>query len=117
MKKQPSTVESNPAQPKGQFVPAIAEASSPQPVKSLQDEWLEAFETDFWRDYPRKICKFMARKAFLRIKPWNQETCDAIFAGLDRWVNHWRDNEIDRQFIPYPATWLNQHRWEDEPDA
>jgi hypothetical protein len=83
----------------------------------LQEEWLEAFETDFWNDYPRKIGKFMARKAFLSVKPWNQATCDAIFEGLDRWVNHWRDNEIERKFIPYPATWINQHRWEDEPDA
>ena len=23
--------------------------------------------------------------------------------------------EKDREFIPHPATWLNQHRWEDVP--
>ena len=32
-------------------------------------------------------------------------------AGLSKWMASW----TDRQFIPYPATWLNQRRWEDEP--
>jgi len=26
--------------------------------------------------------------------------------------NEWTENK--GQFIPYPSTWLNQHRWEDE---
>ena len=84
-------------------------------VKDAQSEWLEAFD-DFWNDYPRKVGKFMARKSFMRIKPWSQEQCDEIFAGLDRWNKYWRDHETEPEFIPYPATWLNQHRWEDLAD-
>lgn len=84
-------------------------------VKSRQTEWLEAFESDFWRLYPRKVGKHPARLSWNRIKPWNQETCDQIFAGLDRWLKFWLENATDPRYIPYPATWLNQRRWEDEP--
>ena len=88
--------------------------SGQEPVKSERDEWLEAFD-EFWAEYPRKVGKFVARKSFLRIKPWSQDQCDEVFAGLERWCKYWQDNDIAPQYIPYPATWLNQHRWEDEP--
>lgn len=78
-----------------------------------QDGWLEAFDADFWPSYPRKLGKFAARKAFQRIKPHDQATLDAICQGLDKWIAYWREHETDEQFIPYPATWLNQRRWED----
>ena len=83
--------------------------------KTARDEWLEAFEQDFWAEYPRKVGKFMARKAWIKVEPWDQETCDEIFSGLSRWLAYWRSRGTEPDFIPYPATWLNQHRWEDEP--
>ena len=85
-------------------------------VKSEADEWLEAFESDFWAEYPRTrgVSKLMARRAWMRIKPRDQETCDAIFDGLKRWVRFWEDRATEEQFIPHPVTWLNQRRWEDE---
>lgn len=109
-------IESNPAQHNCQFVSAEPTLSSPPNVKSLKEEWQEAFD-DFWRDYPRKVGKPMALKGFMRIKPWSQESCDQIFAGLDRWNAYWQEAETDKSFIPYPATWLNQQRWEDDPNA
>ena len=86
-----------------------------EPKKTTKEEWLEAFETDFWNDYPRKVGKFVARKSWMKIRPWTQEVCDEIFAGLARWNRHWEESDQEMEFIPYPATWLNQHRWEDEP--
>lgn len=75
---------------------------------------LQAFETVFWPAYPRKIGKFEARKAWarLRLKDEDQDSLDAIMAGLARYIaDEW---EPDRpRFIPHAATWLNQHRWED----
>ena len=35
-----------------------------------------------------------------------------MLAALDRVKPTWDD----AQFIPHPATWLNQERWDDEPD-
>ncbi len=68
----------------------------------------------FWLAYPKKIGKGMAEKAWNKInKP--VETCNLILQALvwqkqsEQWT---KDNG---QFIPYPATYLNQRRWEDEP--
>lgn len=67
----------------------------------------------FWAAYPRKVGKGAAERSFERIRP------DA--ALLDRML---RAIETQRQsdtwlrgYIPNPVTWLNQRRWEDEPDG
>ncbi len=67
----------------------------------------------FWAAYPRKVGKGAAERSFERVHP------DA--ALLDRML---RAIETQRQsdtwlrgYIPNPATWLNQRRWEDEPDG
>lgn len=67
----------------------------------------------FWAAYPRKVGKGAAERSFERVHP------DATL--LDRML---RAIETQRQsdtwlrgYIPNPATWLNQRRWEDEPDG
>lgn len=68
----------------------------------------------FWRAYPRRVGKGEARKAWMRLTP-SHELVQQMLATLawqvktDQWV---RD---DGQYIPHPATWLRQERWEDEP--
>ena len=64
---------------------------------------------DFWAAYPRKVGKGAARAAFDRARK-RGATVAEIASGLCRQV--WPK---DRQFIPHPATWLNQGRWQDEP--
>lgn len=106
------------AKPKGRVFPldrVVKSSSRKETVKSEQSEWEEAF-AEFWKEYPRRTCRFDARKSFLRIKPCNQETCDDIFAGLDRWNAYWLEHGTDKRYMPHPATWLNQHRWEDDPE-
>lgn len=65
---------------------------------------------EFWDRYPRKKAKPAAEKAWRaaikRARP------DVILDGLSRYPFR-RD---DPQFVPYPATWLNQDRWADAPD-
>lgn len=66
------------------------------------------FENWFWKPYPRKVGKDAARKAWAQaVKRAPPETIIAALAGY-RWPD-------DPQFIPHPATWLNQGRWSDEP--
>ncbi len=77
--------------------------------KDPAQQYAPVFEA-FWREYPRKIGKGSAYKAWGKLKPpleiclstlkWQKKT--------DQWL---RDNG---QYIPHPATWLNQRRWEDE---
>lgn len=80
-----------------------------------KSEWLEAFTADFYPGYPRKVKPDAARRAWLAVKPWNQETCDMIFAGLERWKVHWREHETEAQYIPHPASFLNSGQWKERP--
>ena len=65
----------------------------------------------FWDVYPRKESKLNAKKAFDKIKP-DRDLVDTMIQSVQRWKmsKQWQDS----QFIPYPASWLNQRRWEDE---
>jgi hypothetical protein len=63
---------------------------------------------EFWAAYPRRQAKQDAVKAWSKIAPHEVE---AILAGVERQrdCEQWR-----RGFVPLPATFLNNRRWEDE---
>lgn len=65
----------------------------------------------FWDLYPCKKSKGGAAKVFSKIKPAEYQ---AIRAGLTAAIasSEWKKN--GGQFIPHPATWLNNRGWEDE---
>jgi hypothetical protein len=78
-------------------------------VEDSQEERFDAF----WSAYPRKIGKEAARKAWRRIKP-TEDHQRKIIAAIEKAKNcsQWqKDNGL---YIPNPATWLNQGRWDDE---
>ena len=67
----------------------------------------------FWKEYPRKQGKKDALKAWLKIKP-DEALAERIISALKlqkQGAGWQRDNG---KFVPYPATWLNGERWEDE---
>ena len=76
---------------------------------SAEDD--RAFEK-FWLVYPRHEGKQAARKAFDRLK-----VDDAMLGVMVNAITRQRgsDQWSDPRYIPYPATWLNGRRWEDEP--
>jgi hypothetical protein len=64
----------------------------------------------FWQAYPKKIGKQDAEKAFRNVKVPIETLLDAI--EKQKYSNQWtKDNG---QYIPNPATWLRQGRWDDE---
>lgn len=67
---------------------------------------------EFWKAYPKKVGKEAARKAWVKAK--GKPSVLEIIAALDKQKNseQWKRNS--GQFIPNPATWLNQGRWADE---
>ena len=68
----------------------------------------------FWQSYPRKVDKRKAQKAFEKLKV-TESLLDKMLVQLERAKKTKQWNDI--QYIPYPATWLNGKRWEDEiPD-
>lgn len=74
------------------------------------DAVFDAFN-EFWTNYPRKVGKASARKAFakavLRCDPNIIITAAAALAD--------DPNLPETKFIPHPATWLNRDGWDDEP--
>jgi hypothetical protein len=68
------------------------------------------FET-FWNSYPRKEGKGKAWESWRK----NNPPLEQVLKTLEKYERseQWKDS----QFIPMPATWLNQWRWEDEPEA
>lgn len=67
---------------------------------------------DFWLLYPRRVAKKDALKAWGRMKP--AQRMQAIVACA-AWRRVWANKDLD--YLPYPATWLNGERWEDELPA
>lgn len=75
---------------------------------------LPAGFAEFWAVYPRKVAKQNA------VKAWNKagaaeskELADTIIADVKRRAGgEWLGGDV--RFVPHPATYLNQHRWEDE---
>ena len=72
----------------------------------------ERFER-FWSSYPRKQSKATARKAFEKINP-SEELLGEMISAVEKASRSHQWTKDDGQFIPMPATWLNQKRWEDE---
>lgn len=64
----------------------------------------------FWSAYPLKVGKQAALRSFKRVKVPVDVLIEAVEAQQksEQWT---RDNG---RFIPHPATWLNQGRWEDD---
>lgn len=68
----------------------------------------------FWKIYPKRVGKISALRAWRKI-PGVKEHALEILDGVEKWKlsQQWQD----QQFIPYPATFLNDRRWEAEVPA
>jgi len=72
--------------------------------------------TEWWALYPRKVAKGAALKAYgAAVKAGHLPA--TLKDGVSRSVTWWRVGGIEPQFIPHPATWLRQERWNDEAPA
>lgn len=68
---------------------------------------------EFWEAYPRKTQKKMAFEKWCRVNP-DSELHQKILAAVAKHAKSPQWTKDDGQFIPHPATWLNQERWNDE---
>lgn len=90
-------------------------AEAPRQPALFQDaEYPEDF-LRFWDAYPKKLGKGAAFKAWKKVKP-NKITLDIMLQAISvqRRSEQWLKDR--GQYIPHPATWLNQTRWEDVPE-
>jgi len=87
------------------------DALDPDPLTKAQPSVVptSGFEV-FWRAYPRKVGKDAAKKVWQQRKPDLQTVLDALAwqTSSDAWTKD------GGSFIPHPATYLRQGRWQDE---
>ena len=70
----------------------------------------------FWQEYPRKVGKQAALKAWQKLKP-DENTLTEIMRGLDIAIRYWKARCTEMQYIPHASTWLSGARWNDNLDA
>ena len=85
----------------------------PSPTAQSTDKGNDASFSTFWNAYPRKVGKGAAQKAFSKIKV----PLTVLLSALEQQKQSDQWKRDGGRYIPYPATWLNQKRWEDEPPA
>lgn len=68
---------------------------------------------DFYNQYPRKMARKDAERAWNRLTPIQQAEC---LEAMPNYLKYWKIKETAKDFIPYPATFLNQERWTDDID-
>ncbi len=81
--------------------------------KTAESEALNKSFDLFWEKYPRKTAKQQALSAWRKLKP-DEKLVERIIAAIDKHKRSTQWTQDNGQFVPYPATWLNGRRWEDE---
>lgn len=95
----------------------VEKTTKPPPrtvVDTRLNPYSESFE-EFWALYPRKAAKGYAWECWQRIGTTRTATVKEIMDGLQAQVSA-KHFSAERRLIPMPSTWLNQRRWEDEPE-
>ena len=84
-------------------------SSTSSSIAHSSDIYTSSFNK-FWEIYPRKVGKKKAMEVWKRIKI-DDELLTRILESLEKQIKtqQW-DN---KKFIPHPATWLRQDRWDD----
>lgn len=68
----------------------------------------------FWNAYPNRVGKGAAFKIWQRLKPSRELQSKISRAiAIQSLSREWSEDR--GKYIPHPATWLNQSRWDDEP--
>lgn len=89
----------------------IGTQSKVKEIKENKNTYTADF-LSFWEAYPRKEAKQMAFKAWQKAK--DRPPITDILAKIEkqRQTDQWKKD--GGQFIPMPATYINQSRWDDE---
>jgi hypothetical protein len=69
----------------------------------------------FWTIYPRKVAKGAAWRAWSAVK--ERPCLDTLTASVRSQAVSVQWTKDNGQFIPHPATWINQRRWEDDANG
>jgi hypothetical protein len=83
---------------------------------------------EFWAAYPRRVGKALCRAKFNKITGSGlrvtiegetftlQDDADDIIKSAKAFTQRGINGDAEQKYIPHPATWLNQGRYEDIED-
>ena len=89
-----------------------SEGRDSPPVGADEDQVGADFER-FWRQYPKRVAKAAALKAYRAVINKKLATPDEILAGVMRYAAE-REGQ-DPKYTKHAATWLHGECWADEP--
>ena len=88
--------------------------TNPNPTHARAREEAQDDRFDiFWNEYPRRVSRKDAVKAWKKLKP-DGDLFEVIMENLRKQKNSDDWKRDDGQYIPYASKWLNGRRWEDE---
>ncbi|WP_222184766.1 YdaU family protein [Geminicoccus harenae] len=103
----PATEEQTAPYPK----PNTKTKESPPTVPLPGDERvLPEFEV-WWQAHPRKIGRRATLEAYQRARA--EAETDGLLAAVKAAAAAWKAEDTQDRFIPHPANWLEQRRWQD----
>jgi hypothetical protein len=97
----------NPSTPLASSSNRSSNSIEPKHMSDKSNHYADDF-LDFWATYPKKTGKGEAFKKWKKEKPKLDDVVHAL--AWQKESKNWLDG-----YIPMPATYLNQRRWEDEP--
>lgn len=86
----------------------------PKPKDKSKDLSAIEFENDFWPSAEKKVGKDAASKAFAKAR--ERAALEEILPAWRAMNSQWaaKKHTPDWQYVPHPATWLSEGRWQDE---
>lgn len=98
-----------------QSTPYITDRTSIEPNTPLPPATggVQGFE-EFFAEYPRKVAAGQARQEWAKLSP-DEALRKRIVSAVRAWARSPEWSRNDGQFIPKPARWLREQRWEDVP--
>lgn len=105
-----------PKSPQGDQAESLAVEMAAGTAKAADHSMTPGLFEEFWGVYPKKVGKGAARKAWEKIRP-SEDLVRKIISAVERYQETAQWQRDGGQYIPNPATWLNQERWEDEPET
>lgn len=94
---------------KGEPIPD-SKPDGKQDISSSDDDGVDYYFDQLWEEYPRKVGKAQAKKAFKTAS--KKINFYDLLPKFEAYVLTLKGKEA--QFIPHLATWLNGERWNDE---
>lgn len=120
----PTVTDSNPALPVVTEITPQTRSDQTKPEQNKPDTDKDTRPTRervidvdfdlFWKVYPKKVGKKAALKALQQALKTGCPSVEVMIAAIDRQCksDQWRRD--GGQYIPNPATWINQGRWDDD---